>query len=47
MFRLHQGKNLVGCREDGLLQFPEIAEGALARRWGRSASEFEHDERMA
>src|SRR3989304_9205199 len=44
---LEQGKYLVGCRDDGLLQSLEIAECALARCWWRSASEFEHDERMA
>jgi hypothetical protein len=44
---LDQGKYLVGCRDDGLLEFFEIAECALARRRWRSASEFEHDERMA
>jgi hypothetical protein len=44
---LDQGKYLVGCRDDGLPQFLEIAECALAWcRW-RPASEFEHDERMA
>jgi hypothetical protein len=41
-----QGEYFVGRRADGLLQFHEVAERALARRRWRSASEFEHDERM-
>ena len=38
LLSLDQGKYLVGCRDDGLLQFPDIAERALARCWWRSAS---------
>lgn len=43
---LDKGKNLVGCRDDCLLQFPKIADRTLTwRRWC-AACEFKHDERV-
>jgi hypothetical protein len=46
LLTLDQLERLFGCRDNGLLQLLQIAEGTFTRSRGRPAGEFQDDQRM-
>jgi hypothetical protein len=46
LLSLDQFERLFGCRDNGLLQLLQIAEGTLTRGRGRPAGEFQQDQQM-